>query len=168
MTDKAETMNRLRIRCFGGPKHGQVAEFHANRFKALDTTKITPHSYWGDSPSDTPITYPNLVLGEYTMQKFSKVLCKEISSPIKRPSLWHRFLIRLNLARQSEQEKRYCIGSRRGYLYVWNWDGKPFFVNTRVEDLIAWDQIEWRHALPHEEPHGYEATTMEPLQGEHQ
>ena len=166
MTDQADTVNRLRIRCFGGPKHGQVAGFHTNRFKALDTTKITPHAYWGDSPSDTPITYPDLVFGEYTMQKFGQVLWKEIQSqPNQRPSLWHRFLVRLNLAREQEQKKRYCIGSRRGYLYVWNWDSTPFVVNSRVEDLIAWDQIEWRHALPHEEPHGYEATTMEEAHG---
>ena len=157
MTDQADTVNRLRIRCFGGPKHGQVAGFHTNRCKALDTTKITPHAYWGDSPSDTPITYPDLVLGEYTMQKFGQVLWKEIPSHPNRPSLWRRFLVRLNLAREQEQKKRYCIGRRRGYLYVWNWDGTPFVVNSRVEDLIAWDQIEWRHALPHEEPYGEEA-----------
>lgn len=155
----------LRVRCFGGPLHGQLAPLTTYPiFKAAAEHKVEGSMHYGHS--ENQVTVPQLEWGEYSRQVFGQTHWKTVNDPMydKTLTLWQRFLVWSGLHRkltEDEKPKLHFIGRRRGYLYVWNWDGRPFQVNSRVEDLIAWDEIVWERALPHEAPHGWESTEMD-------
>ncbi len=159
-----DTKECLRVKCFRGSLHGQLAPFAGKPiFRCVDTRwNAMPARYSGDS-IHTESTQPRFELGEYTTQSFSRHYWKSIVDPKWNNPLtaWQRFLVWAGFRRElteSEKPKLHFIGKQRGYLYAWNWDGKPFLVTAKSEDLIAWDSIVWTRAAPHEVPHGFEAT----------
>lgn len=162
MTD--DIVARLRPKCFGGPLHCELAPATTARvFKAASKREDAWETMYAEN---APLTVQTLEWGEYSLQVFGQTHWKTVNDPRydKPLTLWQRFLVWFGLHRkltEDEKPKLHFIGRRQGYLYVWKWDGKPFEVNTRMEDLIVWDEIVWERAPHGEVPHGWEATDME-------